>query len=283
MQEIKIFDLHVDLPTANFENKLQIAKENEERGYRAINAIYRGHKNFEICFNLAESFARQGLAIAFEDASFEDFFISEGKIDSERILLLADKLCSLSPLYVSLGWNYSNYFCGGCAEAGGLTEEGKFFISRLNENKVAVDLAHMNKESFFDALEISDRPICSHTAFEWIYPHRRNVDKEQVRYLLQKGGVIGVIGVGHFLSGIKGRDKNFENAYYIHIASYLDNFGEKGLCVGSDFYGSDAPVYKDGDYSFIERFESNLQDKGVSNGVIEKILHKNATEFFFKS
>ncbi len=283
MREMKIFDLHVDLPTTSFENKLQTAKENQKKGYYAINAIYRGKRNFESCIKLAEEFTLQGLPIAFEDGCFEDFFISDGAINREKIILLADKLCSLSPLYVSLGWNYSNYFCGGCAETGGLAEEGKVFISRLNENKVAVDLAHMNKESFFQALEIADRPICSHAAFEWVYPHRRNVDKDQIRYLLQKGGIMGVIGVGHFLSGIKGRDKNFENAYYIHITSYLDNFGEEGLCIGSDFYGSDAPVYKDGDYSFIERFEVNLQNKGVSKGVIEKILYKNATEFFFKN
>ena len=106
------------------------------------------------------------------------------------------------------------------------------------------------------------------------------IDKEQIKVILQKNGIIGLIGVGHFLTGIKGNKKNYEEAFFCHLENYLNEFGSKGLCIGSDFYGSDALVCESGDYSFVKKIVKRLELWGVSSKDINNLLYENAMHFF---
>ncbi|MBQ3572804.1 MAG: membrane dipeptidase [Clostridia bacterium] len=282
MKDIKLFDLHSDLPTAELPLgvKLEIAKKNSYGGYRVVNAIFRGKRSLKNCEKIAKDFTLKKLSVAFEDACFEDYILDGGKISVIKINQLCERLCNYYPTYISLGWNNTNIFCGGCAESGNLTEYGKVFVKGLNKKRCVVDCAHANKKSFYSLCEHADRVICSHTAFDWVYPHRRNIDKEQVKTILQKGGIIGLIGVGHFLSGVKDKLKNYEQALLLHIERYVEEFGVAGLAIGSDFYGSDAPVYTDGDYGFTQSLFEKLLSRGFTKEEINMILYKNAFEFF---
>ena len=281
MSKIKLFDLHSDLPTSSLKNKLSLAKQNVENGNLCINAVYRGKLKSDKAFALARDFFNQGCLLAFEDCCYQDFFIdAEKNINCDKVRALVIKLSTFSPLYLSLGWNYENCFCGGCASSAPLTAHGEIFIEQSNACNIAVDLAHTNEKSFYQILNKANKVLCSHTAFQWVYPHRRNLDKNQVRAVLDKGGIIGVIAVGHFLSGIKSNNKNYKNAYFEHIKSYLKNFGVNGLCIGSDFYGSDAPVYADGDYGFVQEVHDFFKNIGFSHQDCEKVLYKNAVNFF---
>lgn len=282
MNNIKIFDLHSDLPTSNQSLKRSLKIQNfcKKSGFIAINAVYRGSRTLQECENLAKEFHSSGAFLSFEDCCFEEIINRDGASVEENISFLHGRLIKYSPLYLSLGWNYDNAFCGGCAGGGELTNSGKYFISLLNKSGHAVDCAHANQKSFYQIVEQAKRPICSHTAFQWIYPHKRNIDKEQVEAILKKGGIIGLIGVGHFLTGIKGSTKNFEQAFYLHLENYLNHFGANGLCIGSDFYGSNAPMCSDGDYTFTQRLQEKLINWGVGVNDREKILYKNALNFF---
>jgi membrane dipeptidase len=279
--KINLVDLHSDLPTSNRLNceKIEIAKENKAQGVFAINAVYRGNIRLNEALDIANEFYHNGLRVAFEDACYHDFLIQNGAVLGERIKELACKLSSVNPLYVSLGWNYDNLFVGGCAQNGNLTDYGKAFIEELNASCISVDLAHSNKESFYHIIYNARKALCSHAAFEWIYPHRRNLDEEQVKALLNKGGIIGIIAVGHFLSGVKD-EKGRELAFYRQLEGYVKKFGVNGLSIGSDFYGSDAPVFLDGDYSFISRLKQFFEKMGVNSTGVEKVLYKNAIDFF---
>ncbi len=278
--DINLFDLHTDLPTAvGLEDNLNLAKRNAQSGICAINAVYRGNRSLKEAIKIATAFSLAHLPIAFEDACYEDYLLSNLTQKEEGIINLSLKLCVFNPLYISLGWNYDNLFTGGCAQKGELTKCGEIFISALNGNKVAVDVAHSNKKSFYQIVSRAKRVLCSHTAFEWIYPHRRNLDEMQVKAILNKGGIIGLIGVGHFLSGIKNA-KGREEAFFNQLEGYVKKFGINGLAIGSDFYGSDAPVFADGDYTFVKKLTHVLQKKGMKSGDIERILHTNARLFF---
>ena len=278
---INLFDLHTDLPTAVGleDNNLNVAKQNAQSGVFAINAIYKGSRSLNQALKIATAFSLERLPIAFEDACYEDYLLSNLTQKDERVIDLSSKLCSFNPLYISLGWNYDNLFVGGCAQRGELTRYGEIFISALNGSKVAVDVAHSNKKSFYQIVNRAKRTLCSHTAFEWIYPHRRNLDEQQVKTILNKGGIIGLIGVGHFLSGIKNA-KGRECAFFYQLEGYIKKFGVNGLAIGSDFYGSDAPVFADGDYAFAEILYSKLSKLGIKIDGVERVLYKNAGLFF---
>ncbi len=278
---INLFDLHTDLPTAAGldGNNLNVAKRNSQSGIFAINAVYGGGRSLNDALKIATAFSLAHLPIAFEDACYEDYLLSNLTQKEEGVINLSSKLCAFNPLYISLGWNYDNLFAGGCAQKGGLTKYGEIFISALNGNKLAVDVAHSNKNSFYQIVGRAKRVLCSHTAFEWIYPHRRNLDEMQVKAILNKGGIIGLIGVGHFLSGVKNA-KGREDAFFNQIDGYVKKFGVNGLAIGSDFYGSDAPIFADGDYTFVKKLTQVLQKKGIKSGDIERILYTNARLFF---
>ena len=277
--KINLFDLHSDLPTSELlsSDKIKIAKSKQSDGVFAVNAVYKGELLLNEALAIAKGFTDAGLRVAFEDACYQDFLMQEGKIKDERINELALKLCAVNPLYISLGWNNDNLFVGGCAQKGSLTDCGKVFIEELNLSGVAVDVAHSNKQSFYHIIYNARKVLCSHTAFEWIYPHRRNLDEEQVKAILNKGGIVGLIAVGHFLSGIKNA-KGREDAFCNHLEGYIKKFGVNGLAIGSDFYGSDAPVFLDGDYSFCSRLIRWLSKIGVSSAGIERVLYKNAVD-----
>ena len=279
--KINLFDLHSDLPTLNClsSEKIKIARSMHEKGFFAINAVYKGDRALEEALLIAKEFVGAGVRIAFEDACYKDFLIDGGVVSYQRLQELSSRLCAFNPLYISLGWNYDNLLVGGCAQNGLLTRYGKCFIEDLNSMGIAVDLAHCNKQSFYHIIYNARRVLCSHTAFEWIYPHRRNLDEEQVRAILNKGGIIGLIAVGHFLSGVKD-EKGRERAFYHQLEGYVKKFGVNGLAIGSDFYGSDAPVFMDGDYSFISRLQKSLEGMGVNSFDIERVLYKNAIDFF---
>ena len=276
------YDLHSDLPTSNlqaFEQKVACEK-NQKGGVRVINAIYNNKNCLDNAIFLAKYFLSLNVDIAFEDCCYFSYLNSGDKPLSEKIYSLINILCSFNPKYISLGWNNDNIFLGGCAGNGDLTNEGRLVVKLLNEKGVVVDCAHSNKKSFYSLLEHSNRLICSHSAFEWVFPHKRNLDKAQVKALIDRGGIIGLVGVGHFLTGIKGSKKNYEQAFFEHLYGYIQQFGSKALCIATDFYGSDATVYEDGDYNFIYNLKNKLVKSGINDSDIDNILYKNALNYF---
>lgn len=279
---IKLYDLHSDLPTSliNKSTKLIIAKNNQKLGYNAINAIYRGNNSLQNSIKIAKIFKNAGLDIAFEDCCFANYIFNGLTPSYSKINSLIKILCDLNAKYISLGWNYDNLFCGGCKEGGSLTKHGVYAIKLINGYGVAVDCSHANQKSFYAICENSKRVICSHTAFSWIFAHKRNITKEQVKAIILKKGIIGVIGVGHFLSGVKGSIKNYQSAFYEHIQGFLQEFGANNLAIGSDFFGSDAPVFLEAKYHFLYEILNKLAKSGVSENDIKRIAYKNAQNYF---
>ena len=73
----------------------------------------------------------------------------------------------------------------------GLTDRGREYVRRLNDARVFVDLAHVSREGFFDAVAVHDRSqplIVTHTGVAGVHPHWRNLDDEQLRAIADTGG-----------------------------------------------------------------------------------------------
>ncbi|HEY7957058.1 MAG TPA: membrane dipeptidase [Polyangia bacterium] len=158
----------------------------------------------------------------------------------------------------------------------GLTEAGHDYVRRLEAQKIFVDLAHINRRGFFDALSAHDPSlpvIVTHTGVTGVKPHWRNLDDEQLKAIASTGGTVGVMYQTSFLGD------GFWNgrAEWIvdHLAHIVKVAGEDFASLGSDWDGAivtprDLPTCLE-----LPRLAQLMLDRGWSPERIGKILGGN--------
>ena len=227
-----MFDLHSDILTSNLtakqiERYLERVKRQENY---VVLAIFT-HDVVKKAYN-------HGFRYAIEDCSM---------MNEENIL-------SYSPLYCSLTWNYDNLLAGGAKGKGEVTQMGRKMIGLINENGIVLDLAHLNRKSFFQAAEVAD----------------------QVRVVVEQGGIVGLTLVGDFMSAEVATIDDFVE----QIDYYCSKFGHDSLAIGTDFFGSDNIVKGIRRYSDFKKVEARLKAMGYTQSVIFDIFENNAKSFF---
>ena len=152
----------------------------------------------------------------------------------------------------------------------GLTTFGKDVIRECERTGVVVDLAHVNRKGFFDALEVATRPLMvTHTGVDGVHPHWRNLDDEQIRAVAGRGGAIGIIFARRFLGGAR------IDAVCDHILHVLKVGGEDVPALGSDFDGFVIPPEGLEDVACLPNLTAALSRRGLSDAVLKKILGDN--------
>jgi membrane dipeptidase len=117
-----------------------------------------------------------------------------------------------------------------------LTALGVDVIRECERCGVIVDLAHINRRGFFEALAIAKQPVMvTHTGVNGVHKSWRNLDDDQIRAVGQRGGCIGIIFATKFLGGTT------IDAVVDHVAHVIDVAGEDVPALGSDFDGFVSP------------------------------------------
>jgi membrane dipeptidase len=102
-----------------------------------------------------------------------------------------------------LAYNEANVFADGCHETrnAGLSALGQRLIARMDVVGMRVDLSHCGERTTFDALDapLKHPPIFSHSNARSLFDHERNITDAQIKACAERGGYIGVNGVGMFL------------------------------------------------------------------------------------
>jgi membrane dipeptidase len=189
-----------------------------------------------------------------------------------------DRFIGFAPFSVGLTWNDENAIAGGAHSPAGITEWGHKVIEKLENAGIQIDTAHLNRRSFWQFARVTKRPIlCTHTAFNAVTGHLRNLTDFQVKKIIASNGLIGLTFVRQFLS--KSPNKcGIANAVK-HILHYQKIDPEcRHLGIGTDFYGTD-PVPNLGDYPALINLMTALKENGVTDTVIQKIFYKNAVTF----
>jgi membrane dipeptidase len=163
----------------------------------------------------------------------------------------------------------------GLRRTAGLTDFGKAYVERLNELRVGVDLAHVSRPGFFDALEAHDKTqplFVTHTGLAGVYEHWRNITDEQVRAVADTGGTVGVMMHAMYL-GRRGVDVS---TVVDHLEHIVRTVGEDHASIGTDYDGFIIPP-KDlpGIWAF-PRLVQEMLDRGWGDARIRKILSGNA-------
>ncbi len=202
-------------------------------------------------------------------------------LDEANGLELLGQYYDLGVRAIGLTWNYSNALGQGAEEIyrdgtpseGGLTVLGEQVIREMNRLGIIIDVSHMNEDTFFDVLEISDAPvIASHSGVYSLRNHIRNLKDGQIKALAQKGGVVQVIFYPEFLasSGSTVTVKTVAD----HIDYIVNLVGVEHVGLGSDFDGATMPVDMQ-DASMIPQIEKELTGRGYSTDDVKKIMGGN--------
>ena len=158
----------------------------------------------------------------------------------------------------------------GSDATAGLTAFGRDVIRECERCGVIVDLAHINRRGYFDALELATvPPIVSHTGVLGVHQHWRNIDDEQLRAIADKGGCVGVIFARRYLGSAS------IEAVVDHLLHVIDIAGEDVAALGSDFDGFVVPPVGLEDVAALPNLTVALSRRGVPPRVLEKVLGGN--------
>lgn len=152
----------------------------------------------------------------------------------------------------------------------GLTAFGHDVVRECERTGIVVDLAHINRRGFFDALSIMTKaPMVTHTGVSGVHAHWRNLDDEQIRAVAERGGAIGIIFARRFLGGAT------LEAVVDHLVHLIKIAGDEVPALGSDFDGFVIPPEGLEDVACLPNLTAALSRRGVPVRSIEKILGGN--------
>ena len=179
-------------------------------------------------------------------------------------------------VYMTLCHNGDNDICDSASKTQhthhGVSAFGEQVIKEMNRLGVLVDMSHASEESFYQALEISSKPIvCSHSSARALCDHPRNLTDDQMRALAQKGGVAQTTIYHGFL---KKDGEATINDVIAHLEHAIDVMGIDHVGLGTDFDG-DGGVRGLADSSELINFTRRLLARRFSEHDIQKIWGGN--------
>lgn len=153
-------------------------------------------------------------------------------------LSLLEHFAKRGIVYMTLCHNGDNDICDsarGNAEHGGLSPFGEKVVLEMNRLGIMVDMSHAAEPSFYDALEVSKKPIvCSHSSARSLCDHPRNLTDDQMKALAQKGGVAQVTMYNGFLRS-DGKATILDAVE--HLNHMVNIMGIEHVGIGTDFDG----------------------------------------------
>ena len=179
-------------------------------------------------------------------------------------------------VYMTLCHNGDNDICDSASRSqntwGGVSPFGEQVIREMNRLGILVDMSHAGEKSFYDALDISSKPIvCSHSSARALCDHPRNLTDDQMRALAAKGGVAQTTIYHGFL-------RQDSEACILDVMEHLEHaiqvMGIDHVGLGTDFDG-DGGVRGLADASELINFTKQLLRRRYSEEDIQKIWGGN--------
>lgn len=179
-------------------------------------------------------------------------------------------------VYITLCHNGDNDICDsarGSSTHGGVSAFGADVIREMNRCGVMVDLSHASEKSFYDALDISSKPIvCSHSNCKALCDVPRNLTDDQLRAIAAKGGVVQITLYHGFLRNDEQEATVLDAIAHLEHAAHV--MGIEHVGIGTDFDG-DGGVSGFADSSEAINFTLNLLRRHFSEEDIARIWGGN--------
>jgi len=136
---------------------------------------------------------------------------------------------------MQIAYNTQNLIGCGCYEKNdsGLTEFGHEVIAEMNRVGILCDLSHVGARTSDDVIRASKKPVAyTHCLPAGLKQHPRNKNDEQLKFIADRGGFVGVTMFPPFLA----RGPKSTVGDYVEAIEYcIDIAGEDQVGIGTDF------------------------------------------------
>lgn len=183
-------------------------------------------------------------------------------------------------------------YAAGTGINGPVTDAGKELLGAFEKLGIILDVTHLSDRAFQDAVELYNGPIlASHNNCRAIVAGSRQFTDEQIKLIIERGGVIGVAFDAWMLDPKWVRWKSDPNTLSVsavidhidHICSLAGNADY--VAIGSDLDGGFGTEQTPGDIKSIADLQlvaTHLKDRGYKKDDIDAILYGNWLRFFLK-
>lgn len=140
---------------------------------------------------------------------------------------------ALGVRWMLVAYNLASSAGGGCMEEdGGLTDFGKAALAEMNRVGMVPCGTHCGYRTARDLIEFSASPVIfSHSNPRAVWDHPRNIPDELMKACAERGGVIGINGIGIFLGENDARIETILN----HIDYAISLIGEDHVGLALDY------------------------------------------------
>ena len=176
---------------------------------------------------------------------------------------------------IALTWNFENEIgypaVGG--EKKGLKPFGFELLRAMDRRGVRADVSHLNEAGFWDLMERAAlSPIATHSDCRWLCDVPRNLNRDQVKAIIDRNGFIGINFYSAFL---RSDGPATLDDVVRHIDAICEMGGERVLGFGSDFDGIEAWPDGLGDPTGFPRLLEALRKRGYGEETLRGIAGLN--------
>lgn len=194
----------------------------------------------------------------------------------------ADGLRALGPAHYGPGT-----YAQGTDATGGIGAAGRELLREMERLGIILDVSHLCDDSFWEALDVYRGPLwASHSNSRTLVPHNRQIGDDQIRVLVERDAVIGVVLDAWMLvpGWVRGRTTPAEAGVTLdtlvrHIDHICQVAGSADHCgIGSDLDGAFGREQTATDVETIAdlaKLPRVLAARGYTQADIEKITHGN--------
>lgn len=181
-------------------------------------------------------------------------------------------------------------YVGGTGVEIGFTPIGFELLDEMGRVGMTLDVTHLSDQAFWQAIERYDGLVIgSHNNCRALVPHQRQFSDEQLKVIIERGGVIGVAFDAWMLK--TGWVRGVSTNEYVTLATIVDHIDH--ICqlagnanhvgIGSDLDGGFGREQSPSDLDTIadlQKFPALLAKRGYSQADIEGIMHGNWLRVF---
>ena len=214
----------------------------------------------------------------------------EGGHSINRSLATLEAFAERGARYMTLTHNDNTEWADSATDDrvhGGLTDEGRAIVSRMNDLGVVVDLSHVSAETMHDALDATRVPVMfSHSGARAVCDHPRNVPDDVLERIPDNGGIVMANVVPKFVNQARA-DAALERTDVVpdpvatieHVVAHLEHLREvvgiEHVGIGADYDGVDETPVGLEDVSSYPRLFAALGERGWSRADLEALAHGN--------
>ena len=184
-------------------------------------------------------------------------------------------------------------YAHGTGAPGGLKPLAKPMLQAMKAQGMILDVTHLADQSFFEALDLYDGPIvATHNNCRALVPGDRQFTDDQIKLIVERGGVIGAaldnwMLYPNYVREVTDRQLITLGSVVDHIDHVCQIAGSaRHAAIGTDLDGGYGTEQSPNDLDTIadlQKIPGILRGRGYAESDVEGIMHGNWLRFFRKA